>query len=252
MNRRLSVAAILTGLACLGYYFFLGIFVRFGLDMSWIWLVVGGALTVSGWLNYKYNLPNWIRLVWRTALCLGVALVIGLECFVIAGMTAAPPENVDYLIILGARVRPDGKPSGSLRRRIEAAAQYLQDNPETVAIASGGQGADEVISEAECIRAELAKRGIPEDRILVEDQSTTTAENMAFSEKLMTGGAETKIGVVTSNYHVSRALKLAQKRMDIGPENIHGLAASEHPFTLLHFMMRDGACTLADALKGNL
>ena len=249
MKRVLTYIYTLTGLGCLGYWLLIGLTARFGLDMHWIWLVVGGALTAAGIIGRWNGLPGWVRVGWRALMCIGLALVLALECCVISGMNAEAPEGLDYLIVLGARVEEDGRPSKALKRRIDAAAQYLAENPGTVAIASGGKGTDEVISEAECIRSGLVEQGVDESRILLEDRSTTTSENMRFSMALMDGGETARVGLVTNNYHVFRAVKLARSA---GMENVHGLAADYTGFTLLHYMMRDGACLLEDWRRGNL
>lgn len=249
LRKMLSYIYGLTGLACLGYWLLMGLTARFGLDMHWIWLAVGGALIVAGLVCRWERLPGWVRIFWRGLMCAGLALVIGLECLVVSGMNAQPPEGLDYLIVLGARVEEDGQPSKALQRRISAAAEYLSANPETTVIASGGKGTDEVISEAECIRNGLTALGIDEGRILLEDRSTTTSENMEFSMNLMEFGAETTVGVVTNNYHVFRALKLAEHA---GMKDVCGLAADYAGPTLLHYMMREGACLIEDWRRGNL
>lgn len=76
-------------------------------------------------------------------------------------------------------------------------------------IASGGQGEDEGISEAECIRRGLVARGVPEERILLESLSTSTRENLRFSLEKLENPDELSIGVVTNNFHVFRAMKIA-------------------------------------------
>lgn len=249
MKGKLSYIYGLAGLACLGYWLLMGVTARFGLDMHWIWLVVGGALTVAGLVCRWDRLPGWVRIAWRTLMCAGLALVIGLEGLVVSGMSAQPPEGLDYLIVLGARVEENGSPSKALQKRINAAAEYLSANSETMVIASGGKGTDELISEAECIRNGLVAMGIDESRILLEGQSTTTSENMEFSMRLMDGGAEMKVGIVTNNYHVFRGIKLAEHA---GLKNVYGLAADYTGPTLLHYMMREGACLIEDWRRGNL
>ena len=117
MKRILTYVYIVTGLGCLGYWLLIGMSARFGLDMHWIWLAVGGALIVAGMVGRWEKLPGWIRIAWRGLLCAGLALVIGLECLVISGMNAVPPAGMDYLIVLGAKVEADGQPSKALRRR---------------------------------------------------------------------------------------------------------------------------------------
>lgn len=249
MKKKLSNIYLLTGAACLGYWLLIGVTARFGLDMHWIWPVVGGALVTAGVLCRWNGLPGWIRLGWRGLMCAGIALVLALECCVISGMNAVPPENLDYLLILGARVEADGSPSKALRRRIDAAAKYLSENPETVAVATGGMGTDEIIAEAECIRNELMKLGIDASRILVEDRASSTAENMEFSMELMQNGAEAKVGIVSNNYHIYRARKLAR---NVGFRDVYGLAADYTGYTLLHYMMREGACLIEDWRRENL
>ncbi|MFC4798565.1 YdcF family protein [Neobacillus sp. GCM10023253] len=118
-----------------------------------------------------------------------------------------PAKNADYLIVLGARVKGT-EPSLTLASRIDAAALYLKKNPSTIAIASGGQGPGEDISEAECIKRELQKLGIKESRIVLEGKSTDTYENIRFSKKLIPISAKDGV-VVTNDFHLYRALSLA-------------------------------------------
>jgi uncharacterized SAM-binding protein YcdF (DUF218 family) len=118
------------------------------------------------------------------------------------------PKNADYLIVLGARVKGT-VPSLAFASRINAAADYLKKNQDTLVIASGGKGSGEEISEAESIKSELKKQGISENRIILEDQSTDTYENINFSKKLIPKGA--KLGlVVTNNFHLYRAVSIAR------------------------------------------
>ncbi|MBS4177807.1 YdcF family protein [Lederbergia citrea] len=121
------------------------------------------------------------------------------------------PENADYIIVLGARVK-GSVPSLALQARIDAASQYLKENENTIAIASGGKGHNEDISEAESIKRELVKQGIHEDRIVMEDQSTNTYENIAYAKALIPGKASTGV-VVTNNFHIYRSINIAR---DIG------------------------------------
>jgi uncharacterized SAM-binding protein YcdF (DUF218 family) len=117
-------------------------------------------------------------------------------------------ENVDYIIILGARVKGT-EPSLSLQYRIDAAADYLKRNTNTVAIASGGMGQGEDISEAEAIKRGLISQGIDKSRIILEDQSTDTVENLTFSKKMLPNNM--KHGLVVSNdFHIFRSKMIAK------------------------------------------
>ncbi|MDP4106544.1 MAG: YdcF family protein [Bacillota bacterium] len=130
------------------------------------------------------------------------------------------PNHADYLIILGANVKGT-VPSSVLQSRIDTAAIYLNNNPKTIAIASGGKGPGEEISEAEAIKKELLKKGISGSRILLESQSTNTYENIKFSKKLLPKNAKTGV-VVTNRFHLYRALMIARDQN----LNLHGLPAS--------------------------
>ena len=123
-----------------------------------------------------------------------------------AGGTDGP--EADYLIVLGCQVQGT-VPSRMLRQRINAAADYLQTHPDTIAIVSGGQGPGENISEAACMLRELTARGIDPSRILLEDNSTSTMENLRFSLELMAPGATAAI--VSNEFHLYRAGRMASQ-----------------------------------------
>ncbi|MFB7139892.1 YdcF family protein [Gottfriedia sp. NPDC056225] len=120
------------------------------------------------------------------------------------------PKDAEYVIVLGAGLKKD-KPTRALRYRIETAAKYAKENTSAKIIVSGGKGNDELISEAECMKGELIKLGIGEDRIIKEDLSTNTYENMKYSKKLI-NNANAKGIVVSNDYHLFRSLKLAKKQ----------------------------------------
>ncbi|MEF2095196.1 YdcF family protein [Bacillus sp. CFBP9009] len=119
------------------------------------------------------------------------------------------PENADYLIILGARVK-GSVPSLSLQYRIDKAAEYLSANNQTVAIVSGGKGPGEEISEAKAMQLGLIAQGIEEARIMMEDKSTTTQENIVFSKELIPDTAATGL-IVSNDFHIYRAVEIAKR-----------------------------------------
>ena len=121
-----------------------------------------------------------------------------------------PEKNKDYLIVLGCGIRGDGTPTPLLRGRLDRALAFAErQEAETgkapVFVTSGGQGPDEVCPESTAMKRYLLEKGVPEDRILEEDQSTDTAENMRFSKAIIGAYApEAKIAFSTTNYHVFR------------------------------------------------
>jgi uncharacterized SAM-binding protein YcdF (DUF218 family) len=118
------------------------------------------------------------------------------------------PKHADYIIILGARVKGE-IPSLALQYRIDAAANYMKKNKETIAIASGGQGPGEDITEAEAIKRGLVAHGIPSNKILLEDKSTDTVENISFSKKIIPKQLKTGL-IVTNDFHLYRAKSIAK------------------------------------------
>lgn len=135
------------------------------------------------------------------------------EGIIIHASFGSPREQVDYVLVLGAKVR-DWGPSISLWDRIYAAADYLLEHPEVTAIVSGGQGEDEPETEAACMKRELVNLGVEESRILVEDRARSTWENIRFSLDLIektTGQRPAKLGVLSSEYHLFRASLFTKK-----------------------------------------
>ena len=122
-------------------------------------------------------------------------------------------SNFDYIIIHGAGLIDGSKVSKLLSDRIDKAIEvYRKDPTPTILIPSGGKGEDELISEAAAMAEYLREKGIPDDRIILEDRSTTTFENLKFSKDILDqreGGRYTAL--VTSNYHVYRALRYCRK-----------------------------------------
>ena len=155
--------------------------------------------------------------------CLVIGLlVVGItEGFIIKASFGDPKEQVQYMVVLGAKVRATG-PSVSLWDRIHAAADYLETHPDTIAIVSGGQGPDEPMTEAKAMYDGLIGLGIDPERIWMEDKATSTWENLNFALDLIeekTGERPTKLGILSSEYHLFRA-KLFGKECGVEPVGI--------------------------------
>ena len=113
----------------------------------------------------------------------------------------------DIVIILGCRVKGTA-PTKALYSRCLSASKYLKTNPNARAILSGGQGKDEQISEAECMYRILTSLGIDEGRLIKEEKSTSTYENLLYSKDLT---QEKRIAIATSEYHIYRAKLIAKE-----------------------------------------
>jgi SanA protein len=151
---------------------------------------------------------------WRTVAliaAIGAAIEVALVglVFYTEGVER-PLEKRDAVIVLGARVMPDGEMSTTLLHRVQTALEVYRGGHAKLIIACGAQGRDEPESEAGAMARWLVERGVPAADVVVEDRSTDTIENLKNARALMEArGLKTAI-IVTSDYHVTRALWLAR------------------------------------------
>ena len=180
-------------------------------------LILGGGFLLYALLRGK--LPQKLRRIFRILFLAGV-LVLCVESFFIARQALSRPEKEEAtLIILGCGVKGE-RPSLMLQQRIDAAAAYLQEHPSMKAVCTGGQGPGENISEGECIRRGLVAAGIGEDRLFVEDRSTSTSENLAYAaEILREKGLSPDLIIVSHEFHLYRACHMAG-RLGLSAESV--------------------------------
>ena len=122
-------------------------------------------------------------------------------------------KDFDFVIIHGAGLLDGDRVSKLLRDRLDKAIEvYREDPTPPLLIPSGGKGHDETVPEAEAMARYLMSQGIPEKDILKEDQSTTTLENLLFSKRILdTFSGRKYTALVSSNYHVYRALRYCRE-----------------------------------------
>ena len=140
----------------------------------------------------------------------GVILYIWSGTLLDKGMQPQADGTKAYAVVLGAKVKGNGEPSLSLQYRLETAIAYLEQYPHVTVIVSGGQGKEEPVSEAERMYTYLLEAGIAEERIIQEDASTSTFENLSLSKALLPEG-ETAVTIISSDFHLTRAQYLAEK-----------------------------------------
>lgn len=181
-----------------------------------------------------------LRTLLTCILCLGLAVCGVTEVLILRASLGQPEADCPYIVVLGAKVNGT-EPSLSLADRIDAAWDYLTEHPDTIAILSGGQGSDEDISEAQCMFDRLTARGIPAQRLWLEDKATSTWENLQFSLDIIeanTGVRPSTIGLLSSEYHLFRASLFAR---DCGVEAI-GIPAETSWLSLkLNYFTREVA-----------
>ena len=148
-------------------------------------------------------------LIW--GICLGAAVWIGLVLFVTVKEHTVPeadPSKTDAIVVLGAQVRADGTLSVQLQWRLDKALEIYRSHPQMIVVC-GAKGTDEPVTEAEAMRTYLVANGVPEDLVLMDDTSFNTRQNLANAKKLLPDGTKNVL-IVTSDYHVPRAMALAR------------------------------------------
>lgn len=191
-------------------------------------LMVGGIFNIGNatgmlcsliliiYMKWMTGIHNWIHTIWKKKAGKRVLVVMGIviatiatlvvieSCLMISATIKEPAKNATA-VVLGCRVYGE-RPSLSLVERLEAAYDYLEENTEAVCIVSGGKGDSENISEAEAMYRWLVDKGVAPSRIYKEDQSTSTAENIQFSKRIINEqGLNKNIAIITSEYHTYRA-----------------------------------------------
>jgi len=207
----------------------------------WIWPLL------SIWSAFRINIqrdrlegrnsikiPKAVRTGYRILAVVLLAVFAYGETLIISGMNEPVQKDLDYVIVLGAGVNGT-VPMRPLQMRIDRAYEYMKDNPDTILIASGGRGFGEKISEAQCIKENLVKMGIDEERILLEERSTSTIENMRYSKALIEGG-EPSVGIISNSFHLYRAKKTANME---GINNCYGIPGITLYPMGIHYVVRE-------------
>lgn len=231
MNIYLITAAALVVLALL-------LMIVPGFQFSIILCFAFAVLSIAMHCLLKHPMGKKLYKVICIFLLIGLIAAAITGGFIISDAHPADLSDCNYIVVLGAGVRGT-VPSLALAERIGAAYDYLSANPQTIAILCGGQGSGEDITEAACMYRELTAMGIDGSRLLLEDRSTSTIENLQFALELAkssTGQRPQKIGIVSSEYHLFRATAFAG---DLGLESF-GIPAKTTWFPLrLNYYLRE-------------
>ena len=196
-----------------------------GIILSFL-LIAGQALI--DYLDYRAAVYGQQSLGENLLINLLAAFYLYFECMIIGSAVAdiiAAKGNAekdrDFLIVLGCALKKDGTPTPLLKGRLNLALQFrnaqMQKNgKEAFFVVSGGQGVDEIQSEAAAMQTYLLEQGISPGRILTESRSVNTLENMQFSKEIIDAvRKDAKVAFFTTNYHVFRAgLKAEQTGLD--------------------------------------
>ena len=220
---------ILMGLGTLsiGYFIMYAVLVDLNNIFTYFWMLLGVMLLVAGcWIFHIYHkgqtLPKWFLMTASSVCGIGFllfALVLG--C-IICEAHSQPKQGADYMIILGARVKGD-RISPLLRYRLDRALDYLSENEDTMVVVSGGKGPGENLSEAEAMQDYLVEHGIVAERIMMEDASANTDQNIRNSiqiireqetiEQSSKQGKGKHLVLVSNGFHLFRATRILRKQL---------------------------------------
>lgn len=246
----LPLLCILAGTACILYGITV-MLVNSGSKFFCVWYAGGICfLLLSLFIrkNIFAKLPKAVNALLAACAAFGIVFVLLTQGMVVSGFMDSEKENLDYIIVLGSQVKPSG-PAVVTRLRLDRAYEYAVNNPDTVIIVSGGQGSNEPATEASVMKEYLVSKGIDESRIIAEDKSTNTSENLQFSMALADGLQDSSVGIVSSEFHMFRALAIAKK---CGYTDTYGIPARSVRLYLPNNMLRESIGILKDLLMGNL
>ncbi len=178
----------------------------------------------------------WLFIYFAVGVMVFIAVAIGI---VTVNNGSTPPANADYMIVLGSKCQND-KPTETLKYRLDGAIDYLTANEQTQVIVAGGQVGDETCTESSVMYRYLIHNGIDPERVIEEDQSKNTYENLTNSYDII-DDAKANVVIVTSAFHVYRACETAE---DIGYKHVEGLGTPSDPLLIPYNYVREAAAVI--------
>ncbi len=227
-----TIIGVVLTLAAFGITFGTSFLIVMGL-----FLVIYGmtfATTVNKKMNFKLLLAQRM-LSWL--LILGLISFIWIENLILQSQKSDANVKVKYAVVLGAGIQGE-EPSSTLKRRLDKSIEYLNINPNTQIVASGGFGKGATVSEAEVMKRYFQAHGIDESRIIKEERSTTSDENLKYTKELLISlnGEEIKnILIITSEYHMFRAKHMASRYYS----NVYGVCSETPTTVMINYAIRE-------------
>jgi uncharacterized SAM-binding protein YcdF (DUF218 family) len=251
----MTVFLLAGGIICGVYYLVLIGFSGLRASFSLFWLALSllffagfALLKISRHFPGRWKMPLSGKVFLITSLILMLGLFLLVESCIVRGMARREPDHDPrYLIVLGAKVRGDTV-SKALKQRLDAAAEYWKEHPQTVLIVSGGQGPGENVTEAEAMYEYLIEAGVARGRVVKEDRSVNTVENLTNSLAIL-ANTDAAVAVVTSDFHLYRAMRIAQTLTD---KEISGIASPTDLWALPNYMVREFFAVLKDWFFGKI
>ena len=226
---------------------------EWGLSFSTVFIIVSMILIYilisTKKIAYKNKYTKVIYKIYKMIMILFITSFIILQSAIIINMyktkDADTVDQVDVMIILGAKVNEDGV-SKTLKLRLDKAIEYYNKNKDINIIVSGGQGKDEITTEALAMKNYLVENGVNERTVILEDKATTTLENIIFSKNIM---KDLNLGkralIVTSDYHLFRGRFIASI---LGIDN-EGLCSISSLSSRMYYMIREYPTSIIDLYR---
>lgn len=207
MKKAVKIISILCGTLLLGNTALMLVIANLNFGLLPV-AMLGAVLLIYGIFFEKLPFRKFISGI----LAFGMAVIIAFTSFLaIYGRNDNATYNEQTVIVLGCGIRGE-RVSVGLAKRLNKAYEYHLQNPDAVIIVSGGQGPQEDIPEALAMKRYLTQKGVNEEKIIMEDKSTSTITNFKFSHEIMKekGLPENEVVFVTNGYHVYRAASYAK------------------------------------------
>ncbi len=207
MKKAVKTAAIVCGVLLLGNGLLMSVIANFNIGLVPVYCL-GAVLTLYGVFFDKIKHRKILDAILTVGLC--ILIFFGAFLGVYGGNDTADYTE-ETVIVLGCGIRGE-RVSVGLAKRLDKAFEYHTKNPDALILVSGGQGPQEDISEALAMKRYLAAKGVPEEKIIMEDKSTSTITNFRNSYAIMQekGLSVGKVAFVTNAYHVYRASSYAK------------------------------------------
>ncbi len=248
--KKILILFLVLGISAMLYYLVILSILGFRKDFSLMWLVGGLGFLSIDILVYILQKNHCVGTSKVVSVSFGAFLILIIFFLIIGGMIlkagfSRPDKDADYMIVLGAQVNGT-KVSKALKNRLDTAYEYAKENPFTKIIVSGGQGYKEEVTEAEAMKEYLVQKGIQENRIIKEEKSTSTNENILYSKKLVEHAEY--VVIVTNRFHLLRGVKIARRQLS---QRVEGLGADTGTVLFLNYYVREVFAIVKDLLVGH-
>ena len=240
MTRITTILLYIISAGAIQYFLLIACYSGFKTSFLWFWPLLSACCIVysitltSCSRNHTSELSHRFSFALVIVFWMILMLFCSVEFRICRAAAQKPSADTEYLIVLGAQVRGD-IPSLSLQARIDAAADYLSAHPSVKVLCSGGQGRGENKTEAAAIRDGLVARGINPNRMILEEESTSTRENLLNCLSLLPS-VDCPVAIITNEFHCYRAGLIARRT---GYTNSSTLSANQFLLTTPHYFVRE-------------